>query len=77
MHLTDQNDLHLLDTFEGRLQVLAKLNYVDHNQLPLMKAKIAKEMPDNDVYMCEVLLDNILDSLTEPEIAALLSGFVC
>ena len=45
--------------------------------MPLLKSKIAKETPDNDIYLTEMLLDNVIDNLEPAETAALLSSFVC
>lgn len=45
--------------------------------MPLLKARVARELSDNEIYLCEVLMDNVLDNLEPNEIAAVLSGFIC
>jgi superfamily II RNA helicase len=39
----------------------------------LLKARVARELSDNEIYLCEVLMDNVLDNLEPNEIAAVLS----
>jgi superfamily II RNA helicase len=41
--------------------------------VPLLKARVARELSDNEIYLCEVLMDNVLDNLEPNEIAAVLS----
>ncbi len=41
--------------------------------MPLLKARVARELSDNEIYLCEVLMDNVLDNLEPNEIAAVLS----
>lgn len=62
------------DSFEGRLRVLKELNYIDENNLPLLKARVAREL--GDIYICELLINNIMNNLEPAEIAGLLAGFV-
>ena len=39
----------------------------------MLKARVARELSDNEIYLCEVLMDNVLDNLEPNEIAAVLS----
>ena len=39
----------------------------------MIKARVARELSDNEIYLCEVLMENVLDDLEPNEIAALLS----
>ena len=45
--------------------------------MPLIKARVARELSDNEIYLCEVLMENVLDPLEPIEIAAVHSGFIC
>jgi len=54
-------------------KILEKLEYIDKDKVPLIKARIARELSDNEIYLCEVLMENVLDNLESNEIAALLS----
>jgi len=49
------------------------LNYIDKDKVPLIKARIARELSDNEIYLCEVLMENVLDDLEPSELAAVLS----
>jgi len=42
-----------------------------------VKARVGRELGSSDVFLCEVIMDNLLDTLTPEEIPALLSAFVC
>jgi antiviral helicase SKI2 len=42
----------------------------------LIKARIAKELGENELFLCEIIVDNVLQNLSYVEIASLLSGFV-
>ena len=48
--------------------------YIDDNYLPLIKAALGSEL--GDIYLGEMLVDNVLVNLTPEEINALISGFV-
>ena len=50
----------------------------------MIKARIARELSDNEIFLCEVLMENVLDDLEPIELAAVLSvftlylkGFIC
>lgn len=59
----DENTLNLKDNFEGRVEVLRKLKYIDEDSQPLIKASIARELGDAEVYMCELIVENTLGEL--------------
>jgi antiviral helicase SKI2 len=44
--------------FDNRLKVLKELNYIDSNDLPLIKARIAKEV--GSIFVSEILVNNVL-----------------
>ncbi|EGR32541.1 hypothetical protein IMG5_078670 [Ichthyophthirius multifiliis] len=71
----DDEEITQLQSFRGKLKVLQKLNYTDNENLPLLKARVAKEI--ELIYVCELLVQGIFDQLTEPELASLLSCFIC
>lgn len=71
----DENNLSLKEDYEGRFAILKLLNYIDQNNIPLIKARVAKEI-GGDIYLCELLMENVLGELEPEEIVALLSGFV-
>jgi len=54
-------------------KILQKLNYIDKDKFPLIKARIARELSDNEIFLCEVLMENVLDDLEPNELAAVLS----
>lgn len=43
----------------------------------MIKARIARELGEGEIYLCELIVDNIFSDLKPAEIAAILSGFVC
>lgn len=72
------NDAVNQNDFDNKLNVLKILGYVDLAGLPLIKARIARELMDqNSIYICEILVDNIMETLKPAEIAALMAAFVC
>ncbi|KRX03094.1 P-loop containing nucleoside triphosphate hydrolase [Pseudocohnilembus persalinus] len=73
----DEDALYFRDNFDGRVQVLKHLKYIDDSNQPLIKASIGRELGDKSIYMCELIVENIIGDLKPEEIAALLSGFVC
>ncbi len=52
---------------------MQKLNYIDSEKVPLIKARIARELSENEIFLCEVLMENVLDDLEPNELAAVLS----
>jgi len=43
-HEVDQDELVMDSDFNARKQVLRELNYIDKDDIPLIKARIAREM---------------------------------
>jgi superfamily II RNA helicase len=56
--------------------VLKQLKYIDDLNQPLIKARVAKEIGENELFLCEIIVENVLQDLNYVEIASLLSGFV-
>ena len=52
------------------------MNYIDDLNQPLIKARVAKEIGENELFLCEIIVENILQDLDYIEIASVLSGFV-
>jgi superfamily II RNA helicase len=91
---TDEEDLGLVDDFEARKDILKMLNYIDKDNVALIKgnkfiklcqtrflkiifnyhvARVAREISENEIYLCEVLMENILDTLSPASLGAILS----
>ena len=75
MQQVDENNLSLKEDYEGRFAILKLLNYIDQNNIPLIKARVAKEI-GGDIYLCEALMENVMGELEPEDLAAILSGFV-
>ena len=72
----------MMGSFEGMLTLLVKFKFISQtveddgkqfNALTL-KGRVAKEV---DIYVAQIIVEAVLDELDPPEIAALLSAFVC
>ncbi|ODV91202.1 hypothetical protein CANCADRAFT_16251, partial [Tortispora caseinolytica NRRL Y-17796] len=75
--LSSQN-LELLPEYEQRLAVLRELRLIDENDNVELKGRVACEInTGNELLLTELIMDNFFESLTPPEVAALLSTFVC
>ncbi|KAL4466349.1 hypothetical protein ABPG72_001027 [Tetrahymena utriculariae] len=70
----DEDDLAQHKNFQARLNLLKGLNYIDEDNLPQLKARLAKEI--ENLYVSELIIQGIFDELNEAEIAAILIGFV-
>jgi superfamily II RNA helicase len=64
-----------MDEFENRIKILQELNYLDSNKIPLIKARVGRELGSADIFLAEVLMENILDNLEPEMVAALLSVY--
>lgn len=74
--LSDQN-LELLPDYEQRVEVLKDLNYVDENNIVMLKGRVACEINSGfELFISELVLDNFLGDYEPEEIVALLSAFV-
>lgn len=69
----NKNELNLMGSFEGMAKVLEEFKFVNDNTLTL-KGRVAREV---DIYVAQVMVEGVLDSLNFAEIAALMSAFVC
>ena len=56
------------------MKLLKILGYTDEENLPLLKARLAKEL--ENIYVSEIIVRGILDELDEAELAAILMCFV-
>lgn len=74
--LNDEN-LELLPDYEQRVEVLKDLNYVDTNNIVLLKGRVACEVNSGfELFISELVMDNFLGDYEPEEIVALLSVFV-
>ncbi|KAL4438755.1 hypothetical protein ABPG74_013428 [Tetrahymena malaccensis] len=64
----------ILNQINRSLNILKQLNYIDEENLPQLKAKLAKEI--DNLYVSELIVQGIFNELNEAEIAAILIGFV-
>lgn len=63
---------------EQMLEILKKLDYINEQNIPLLKTRIARELGggEENIYLVELIVENILDPLDPAEIVALVSIFV-
>jgi len=63
---------------EGMLNILRKLDYVNEQNIPMLKTRIARELGggDENIYLVELIVENTLNNLESAEIVALISIFV-
>jgi superfamily II RNA helicase len=69
----NKNELGLMGSFEGMIKLLNDFKFITEDALTL-KGRIAREV---DIYVAQVIVEAVLDPLSPPEIAALMSAFVC
>lgn len=62
-----------MGSFEGMIKLLNDFKFITDDALTL-KGRIAREV---DIYVAQVIVEAVLDPLSPPEIAALMSAFVC
>lgn len=70
------DSLFLLPEYKIKLEVLRKLNYINNDNVPELKAKVACLMSVHELVITEMLTENMLSDCNAAEIAALLSVFV-
>lgn len=68
--------LFLLPEYKIKLEVLRKLNYINEENVPELKAKVACLMSVHELVITEMLTENMLSDCSAAELAALLSVFV-
>ncbi len=69
--------LYLMPDYEKKLTVLQTLNYINENNMLLLKGKICKEINTcNELLLTECLVDGMFHGLSSPIVTALISMFV-
>lgn len=63
-----------IDDYNHMVNILKQFEYIDTNNLPLLKARLGREL--GSLYLTEVFVNNVLENLDPPEIAAYCSMFV-
>ncbi len=72
----DPKNMEHYREFKIRLEILKKFNYIDENNIITLKGKAAREIHTTDcLLISELLLSNILNKLSIPEIVGFISGF--
>lgn len=63
---------------EKMLQVMRDLNFINENNIPQLKTRVARELGGGteNLYITELLMKNVLDKLEPEEIVAVISVFV-
>lgn len=74
---TSSDSLLMSGDYVNRLKVLRALNYIDRENMVLLKGKVACEISNQELLITELILDNKLSEKTPPEIAAMLSTLTC
>lgn len=66
------------EDLEQMLDILKKLNYINSQGLPEIKTRVARELGGGaeNIYLCELIHENIMEPLEPAEIVALISVFV-
>ncbi|CDS37381.1 DNA RNA helicase C terminal [Echinococcus multilocularis] len=75
-----RNQDTLLDDYEARVRVLEELGFLDKDTRSgclTRKGRVACELQQMEVLLSEILFDGSIIQLSPPDIAALLSCFVC
>lgn len=75
-YLLSPESLFFLPEYKRKLEVLRVLNYINEENVPELKAKVACLMSVHELVITEMLTENMLSDCTPAEIAALLSVFV-
>lgn len=68
--------LELLPEYKQRIQVLQLLNFLDDHLVLLPKGQIASCISDNELLITEIVFENLLGTLSDEAIPAVLSCFV-
>lgn len=75
-YLLSPESLFFQPEYKKKLEVLRVLNYINEENVPELKAKVACLMSVHELVITEMLVENMLSDCTSAEIAALLSVFV-
>ncbi|OXU24095.1 hypothetical protein TSAR_004469 [Trichomalopsis sarcophagae] len=62
--------------YESRLAVLKELDYIDREDRVTLKGRVALEMGTCEIFLTELVLDNVLTNWQPEEIAAMMSSLV-
>lgn len=69
--------LYFYEDMSNKLEVLKQLDFLDQDNRPTVKGRIATFITTSDeITLTEVLCQGILSELTPPECAAILSAFI-
>lgn len=74
--LLSPESLFFLPEYKRKLEVLRVLHYINEENVPELKAKVACLMSVHELVITEMLTENMLSDCSPAEIAALLSVFV-
>lgn len=63
---------------QNMIEVLREFKYINDNNIPQLKTRVARELGggSENIYISEMIMENILEPLDPPEIVALVSIFV-
>lgn len=75
-HMLSPESLFFHQEYKSKLEVLRVLHYINEENVPELKAKVACLMSVHELVITEMLTENMLSDCTSAEIAALLSVFV-
>lgn len=66
------------DDCQQMIEVLREFKYINDNNIPQLKTRVARELGggSENLYITEMIMENIMEPLTPPEIVALVSVFV-
>jgi antiviral helicase SKI2 len=71
-----EKSLLLMPEYHQKLDVLKKLQCIDHDETVKLKGRVACEIHTQEIIITEILFRNALENFTPAEIAALLSSMV-
>lgn len=76
--ITDSEVIFGFKETEAMLEILQELKYTNDSNLPQLKTRVARELGGGgeNLYLTEILMDNVLEDLSEEEIVPLVSIFV-
>lgn len=75
-YMLSPDSLFFQPEYQSKLKVLRVLHYINEENVPELKAKVACLMSVQELVITEMLTENMLSDCTSAEIAALLSVFV-
>ena len=66
------------DECQLMLDILKEFNYINENNIPQLKTRVARELGGGaeNIYITEVIVENVMEALEPAEIVALVSIFV-